>query len=331
MQQCPPPKSVRSRPTKVVARLWALARHPFSPELRKAYREHLRTLPLPGTGSHGLVLFDGAAPEVLRHSMLVRGASVPPLVSIIIPAHNYLEFTLRCLMSITAHTSEASAEIIVCDDGSQDDTPRVLGDVPGLRYLRNEANVGFLHSCNRAAEEAHGEYLLFLNNDTQVQEGWLDHMLALYQGDEHAGLVGAKLVFPDGRLQEAGGIIWRDGSGQHIGRYDDPGKPEYNCVREVDYCSGACLLIKSALFRQLGGFDDRYAPAYYEDADLAFRVRQVGRKVLYQPRAVVVHNEGTSHGTDTRRGIKAYQVANQAKFVERWRTELKEFHFPKPD
>ena len=117
-------------------------------------------------------------------------------------------------------------------------------------------------------------------------------MLALYEGDEHVGLVGAKLVFPDGRLQEAGGIIWRDGSGHHIGRYDDPCKLEYNSVREVDYCSGACLLIKSALFRQFGGFDDGYAPAYCEDADLAFRVRQVGRKILYQPRAVVVHNEG---------------------------------------
>jgi len=322
---------MRARPTKLVAKLYALARHPFSPELRKAYRERLRTLPLPGVASQGLVLFDAAAAEVPRQLRLVPGSSVPPTVSIIIPAHNQLDFTLRCLMSIAAHPGQAPVEIIICDDGSQDDTPRVLGDVPGLRYLRNEANLGFLHSCNRAAEEARGEYLLFLNNDTQVQEAWLDHMLALYERDEHSGLVGAKLVFPDGRLQEAGGLIWRDGSGHHIGRYDDPGKPEYNTVREVDYCSGACLLIESAFFRQLGGFDDRYAPAYYEDTDLAFRVRQAGRKVLYQPQAVVVHHESASHGIDTRRGIKSYQVANRAKFVERWRRELEEFHFPKPD
>ncbi|HEY7549252.1 MAG TPA: glycosyltransferase, partial [Hyphomicrobiaceae bacterium] len=99
----------------------------------------------------------------------------------------------------------------------------------------------------------------------------------------------------------------------------------------VDYCSGACIMIAASLFRELGGFDARYAPAYYEDTDLAFRVRQTGRKVLYQPKAVVVHHEGVSNGTDTGRGIKAYQVTNQAKFLERWRKELEEFHSPKPN
>jgi GT2 family glycosyltransferase len=188
-----------------------------------------------------------------------------------------------------------------------------------------------LRSCNRAAAEAGGQYLLFLNNDTQVQEGWLDHMLALFDADEQAGLVGAKLLFPNGQLQEAGAVIWRDASGYNYGRCDDPGKPEYNFVREVDYCSGACLLIKTALFRQLGGFDDLHAPAYYEDTDLAFRVRQAGKKVLYQPQAVVVHHEGVSHGTDIRHGIRAYQAANKAKFCGRWRKELEEFHYPRPD
>jgi GT2 family glycosyltransferase len=190
--------------------------------------------------------------------------------------------------------------------------------------------LGFLHSCNRAAQEARGEYLLFLNNDTQVQGGWLDHMLALFGRDDQVGLVGAKLLFPNGRLQEAGGIVWRDGSGYNYGRYDDPSKPEYNHVREVDYCSGACIMIEAPLFQQLGGFDARYAPAYYEDTDLAFRVRQAGRKVLYQPKAVVVHHEGVSNGIDTCSGIKAYQVVNQAKFRERWRKELEQFHMPRP-
>jgi GT2 family glycosyltransferase len=216
------------------------------------------------------------------------------------------------------------------DDASDDGTPGVLAALPGVRHLRNEANLGFLESCNRAAGEARGAYLLFLNNDTEVQEGWLDSMVALFGADERAGLVGAKLLFPDGRLQEAGGIVWRDGSAHHRGRYDDPRRPEYNHVREVDYCSGACLLIESSLFRALGGFDTRYAPAYYEDTDLAFRVRHAGKKVLYQPQAVVVHHEGVSNGTDTRSGIKAHQVANQAKFRERWRKELEAYHMPKP-
>jgi GT2 family glycosyltransferase len=258
-------------------------------------------------------------------------STAEPEVSIIIAVHNQLDFTLRCLMAIAERPSQAGVEVIVCDDASHDDTRRVLESVRGIRYLRNEANLGFLLSCNRAAGEARGEYLLFLNNDTQVQEGWLDHMLALFGSEERVGLVGAKLLFPNGRLQEAGGIVWRDGSGYNYGRYDDPGKPEYNVVREVDYCSGACIMIATSLFRQLGGFDPRYAPAYYEDTDLAFRVRQSGRKVLYQPKAVVVHHEGVSNGTDTRSGIKAYLVANQAKFRARWRKELEELHSPKPN
>jgi GT2 family glycosyltransferase len=156
-------------------------------------------------------------------------------------------------------------------------------------------------------------------------------MLALFDQDEQVGLVGAKLLFPDGRLQEAGGVVWRDGSAYNYGRCDDPRRPEYNYVREVDYCSGACILIETSLFRELGGFDVRYAPAYYEDTDLAFRVRQAGRRVLYQPKAIVVHYEGVTHGTDTGKGVKAYQLVNQQRFRERWRAELDEFHFPRPD
>jgi GT2 family glycosyltransferase len=310
-------------------KLRALVQHPFSAGRRRAYREHLRGLPLPGVARPALI--DAALPVGPWQIGLKRDSSGSPRVSIVIPVHNQLEFTYRCLMSIAAHPSRASIEIIVCDDASSDNTPAALSGVCGIRYIRNEVNRGFLHSCNRAAAEARGQHLLFLNNDTEVQAGWLDHMLALFDADERTGLVGAKLLFPNGRLQEAGGVIWRDATGYNYGRYDDPGKPEYNYVREVDYCSGACILIETALFRQLGGFDVHYAPAYYEDTDLAFRVRQADKKVLYQPLAVVVHHEGVSHGTDTRCGTKAYQVANRAKFRERWRKELEQFHFPNPD
>jgi len=241
-----------------------------------------------------------------------------PLVSIIIPVYNQIKFTLRCLKSIRENPSRASAEIIVLDDASQDETPEILPGISGIRYLRNQANMGFLRSCNRAASEARGEYLLFLNNDTEVQKEWLDQMLAVFEGDEHTGIVGAKLIYPNGRLQEAGSLIWSDGSARNFGRDDDPRKPEYNYVRETDYCSAACILIKARLFQDVNGFDEIFEPAYYEDVDLAFKVRDRGYKVLYQPAAQVTHFEGGTCGTDLSSGVKSYQQINAKKFSTKW-------------
>ena len=203
-------------------------------------------------------------------------------------------------------------------DASGDPRVAELAKVQGLRLEQWPQNLGFLRSCNAAAKLARGDFLFFLNNDTEVMPSAIDALAGLLDRRADAGMVGARLVYPDGVLQEAGGIIWRDGSGSNYGNRDDPRKHQYNYVREVDYCSGAAIMLPRARWDEMGGFDEVFLPAYYEDSDLAFRLRAAGWKVLYQPRAIVVHHEGVSHGTDTGTGIMAYQVENTRKLALRW-------------
>ncbi len=245
-----------------------------------------------------------------------------PRASIIVPVHGQLALTLRCLKSLAQCGDAASFEVIVVDDASPDNSGDVLPGIEGLRYRRNPKNLGFIGSCNAGAALARGEYVVFLNNDALVQPGWLDALLGTFDRFPDTGLAGSKLVFPDGRLQEAGGIVYRSGRAANFGRNGDPTDPRYNFVREVDYCSGAAIMLPTALFASLGGFDPHYAPAYYEDTDLAMRVRGCGMRVRFQPASVVVHLEGASSGTDTRTGIKAYQLVNEVKFQERWAVRL---------
>lgn len=230
---------------------------------------------------------------------------------------------MRCLISLKSANSKVPFEVIVIDDHSTDwRIPELLGKLEGLKFIRNQKNLGFIQSCNLAAQKAIGRYLLILNNDVEVLDNWLDELVSTFEFDVNVGCVGAKLIYPDGKLQEAGGIIWEDASGWNYGRGDDPDNPKYNYIREVDYCSGACLLIKKEIWEKLGGFDELFVPAYYEDTDLCFRVREIGYKVVYQPFARVIHYEGVSSGTDINSGVKSYQKVNQLKFREKWKNIL---------
>lgn len=248
--------------------------------------------------------------------------SAEPRVSIVIPVYNHIAHTVACLRSLAAHPGSMPFEVIVVDDCSTDGSAERLSTVSGITLHRNAANLGFIGACNAGLRRASGEYVVFLNNDTEVCAGWLEALVGTFEARTDAGLVGAKLIYPDARLQEAGGIVFDDGSGWNYGRFDDPRDPRYNFVREVDYCSGAAIMLPRLLLDELGGFDGRYAPAYYEDTDLAFRIRDLGLKVYYQPAAEVIHHEGISSGTDLASGVKRHQVINQKTFVERWAEAL---------
>jgi len=249
--------------------------------------------------------------------------SEQPLVSVIIPIHGKVAYTLACLRSIARNAPAAAFEVIVVDDASPDDSVERLDQIQGLRLLRNDRNLGFIGTSNAGATAARGDFLLFLNNDTQVTPNWLDGLLACFRDREDCGIAGSRLVYPDGRLQEAGGLVFADGSCWTSGRFEQRDAPAWRYRREVDYVSGASLMIRRDIFSSVGGFDQRYAPAYYEDTDLAFAARQLGLKVYYEPSSTVIHCEGISAGTDLHSGMKRHQVINQATFVAKWEDALR--------
>lgn len=260
----------------------------------------------------------------LIRAMAAQTPPIPkPDVSIIIPAYNQLRFTLACIHSILSDQSRYSYEIIVADDCSSDDTAKVFASgIQHVLHSRPPSNLGFLRNCNHAAKMAKGQHIVLLNNDTYVLPGWLNQLIEPLEKDDNIGLVGSKLVFADGRLQESGGFVFADGSGWNYGRFGDPRDPRYCYLRDSDYVSGAVLAMKMSLWQSLGGFDERYEMAYYEDTDLAFRVREAGQRVVVQPLSQVIHFEGISSGTDITAGVKRYQVVNKETFYERWKPTL---------
>lgn len=310
--------------TKAKHRQWIAK---LFPRLLLATGSHSTTLPLyniPKLDIHSLigdnVLID---PETL-----LIPSSETPLVSVIIPIYGKVDYTLRCLASISQNSPDTAFEVILVDDCSPDHSFEILSKVKTIRLISNEQNLGFIRSCNRGAQAAKGKYLHFLNNDTQVMTGWLDELLHTFTELPGTGLVGSKLIYPDGRLQEAGGIVWRDGSAWNFGRFQDPQLPVYNYAREVDYCSGASIMVPKELFDELGGFDEHYLPAYCEDSDLALKIREKGQRVIYQPLSEVVHFEGITSGTDTTQGTKSYQVENSKKLFDRWQHRLAVHQIP---
>jgi GT2 family glycosyltransferase/glycosyltransferase involved in cell wall biosynthesis len=265
--------------------------------------------------------------DLARHQYGERPLRLPtseaPEVSVIIPVHGKFWYTYQCLRAIAEHAPRRPFEVIVVDDCSTDETLLAPLIVSGVRVLRNERNLGFVGSVNAGAAMARGRNIMLLNNDTEVQPGWMDELCDSFERDGRIGIAGSKLLFPNGTLQECGGIVWRLGDGWNYGRDQDPERPEFCALRDVDYVSGAALMIRREVWDAVGGLSEEYAPAYYEDTDLCFKVREAGHRVVVQPYSRVVHHEGVSAGTDVSgAGMKRYQRTNMARFAARWRSTL---------
>ena len=191
-------------------------------------------------------LFSLVDPACIRLRVEPNG---PPEVSILIAAYGQVSYSLRCLASIAANNPIASYEVILVEDASGDPDAGSLHHVEGLHYIFNAENLGYLRSCNLAAKRARGKYLLLLNNDTELLPGAIDELVKLAKDRPSAGLIGSRLLYPDGRLQEAGGVVWSDGTASNFGRFDVPNRHSYEYVRAADYCSAASLLIDLQLWR----------------------------------------------------------------------------------
>lgn len=246
-----------------------------------------------------------------------------PVVSIIIPAKNKFALSYHCISSLILAQNKATFEVILVDDESSDETTAAEEIIENIRVVRNEINLGFVKSNNKAALQARGKYICLLNNDTEVTSGWIDEALEMFEIYNDVGAVGCKLIYPDGKLQEAGGIVWGDGSPWNYGKNQNASHPMFNYARKADYLSAAALFVDTSVWGEVGGFSEEFAPAYYEDTDLAFKIRQSGYNTLYCPTSTVVHFEGQSNGTSTSTGIKRFQEVNSKKFRAKWFSEYK--------
>ena len=246
-----------------------------------------------------------------------------PLVSVIIPVHNNFIYTYNCIHSILKINPIIPYEIILADDMSTDQTKQIEKIIKNIIVIHNDKIYNFLISCNKASKFAKGKYLLFLNNDTKVYTEWLSSLVKIIESDEKIGMVGSKFIYPNGILKEAGGIVWNNGDTISFGNLNKSDMPEYNYVKEVDFISGGSFIIRKTVWNKIGGFDEKFNPSYFENIDLAFELRKIGYKVIYQPKSIVIHYGEISIRKDIKSVINEYKLINKEKFIDKWKNELK--------
>lgn len=249
-----------------------------------------------------------------------------PIVSIIIPTHNNLKLLLECLVAIKTNTIDIGYEIIIVDDGSSLPAFEAMKKIKNVEIIHNSERIGYTISCNLGAKKSKGNFVLFLNDDTQIGQNWLAPLVGTFSSFQGVGAVGPKVVYPNGYLQEAGCSLNQDGKSIMTGYGEDPGLKRYNFIREVDYCSGVCLLVPRELFFELGCFDEAYAPAYYEDSDLCMKIHSAGLKVVYNPLSFVVHHLSATTNKLSAEFKLNYINRNRQKFLEKWNKDIHNFN-----
>ncbi len=263
------------------------------------------------------------------HTFLASGEVIKlpsanaPTVTILIVVYNEAELTLRCLKSIV-DTVDVPTEVIIVDNASSDDTGYLFDRLEGARIFRNLEDLHFLRAANQGAARARGRTLLLINNDACLTPGALQYGLETLDSADDIGAVGAKLILPDGTLQEAGSIIWNDAACLGYGRGCDPKIAAFQFRREVDYCSGAYMLLRRDVFEFLGRFDAVFAPAYYEETDLCMRIRDAGYRIMYDPRIEVLHYEFASAASSTE--ASSLMTRNRGLFTRRNAASLAKRH-----
>ena len=250
-----------------------------------------------------------------------------PSLSVIIPVYGKLDFLARCLHSIQVAKTETTLEIIVVDDCGPESVSNIFSESRnGFKIIENKENLGFTNTCNAGAKVANGKYLCFLNSDTIVTDYWSDNLLNGFNLAKNVGVVGPRLLYEDGSLQESGGIVFSNGDAANIGKNESQDNSWFKYFKDVDYVSGAALTILASDFKKIGGFDKRFTPAYYEDTSLCLDVRhKLNKRVVVNPLASVIHHEGATNGTDESKGFKKFQVINKEKFVKKHKKDLKSY------
>lgn len=248
-----------------------------------------------------------------------------PSFSLIIPLYNHLEVTENCLLQLIKTIPQTmDVEIIVIDDKSSEKGvyEKLLKwekRDTRIRVYQNEENMGYLMACKNGVNHSTKEIIVSLNNDTLPQPGWIEALARTFIKYPDAGAVGAKLIYLDGRLQEAGSLVTRTG-GWNVGRLENPNEPQFNFLRKVDYVSGCLLATPRKVWDEIGGYDEYLRPMYFEDADYCLTAQQHGYSVYYQPQCEIIHLEGVTSGVDENdvTSPKHYQQVNRHKFFTKW-------------